>query len=89
MEALVAAAGIVLIGLAAVFGAIFQAKHRGKAEGEIERQADKLDVANEIIEDVKLANAARDAVGSDSGEYDRLRNKYDRDKDKVGRMHDI
>ena len=80
MEAIVAAVGIVLIGLAAIFGAIFQAKHRGKAEGEISRQQDKLDITNESIEDVKLANAARDVAGRDNREFDRLRAKYDRDQ---------
>ena len=62
MEALIAAAGIIIVAIASIFAAIFQAKHRGKSEGEIERTEDKLDIANEIIEDVNLAQQARDAV---------------------------
>ena len=62
MESLIAAAGVVLVAIATIFGALFNAKKRGRAEGEIERTEDKLDIANEIIEDVNLAQQARDAV---------------------------
>ena len=81
MEAIVAAVGIVLIGLAAIFGAIFQGKQRGKAEGRAERHKDDLEAKDEIIDDVKLANAARDAASVDFGDGGSLRdNKYNRDK---------
>ena len=66
MESLIAAAGVVLVAIASIFAAIFQAKRRGKSEGEIERTEDKLDIANEIIDDVKLAQQARDAVMRDN-----------------------
>ena len=80
MESLVAAAGVILVAVASIFAAIFQAKHRGKAEGEAEHHGHKAEQAEEILGDVRVANAARDAAGRDNREFDRLRAKYDRDQ---------
>jgi hypothetical protein len=81
MEALVAAAGVVLIAIASIFGAIFQAKKRGRAEGEIERHKDRLEIKDSIIEDVNLAQQARDAVRRDNRKPGSLRDDpYNRDE---------
>ena len=66
MEALIAAAGLVLVAIATIFGALFNAKKRGRAEGEIERHKDRLEIKDSIIEDVNLAQQARDAVMRDN-----------------------
>ena len=83
MESLVAAAGVILVAVASIFAAIFQAKHRGKAEGEAEHHGHKAEQAEEILGDVRVANAARSAAGSDPGKRSELHQRYDRDQNEA------
>ena len=62
MEALIAAAGIVLVAIASILGAIFQAKKRGAAEGEAEHHEYKAEQLESVLDDTRLAQQARDAV---------------------------
>ena len=80
MESLVAAAGVILVAVASIFAAIFQAKHRGKAEGEAEHHGHKAEQLEEVLDDVRVADAARSAASVDPGKRAELHRRYDRDQ---------
>jgi signal transduction histidine kinase len=81
MEALIAAAGVVLVAIASIFAALFQSKRRGRAEGEAAHQEYKAAETESILDDVKLANEARDNLRSGSDKRTELHDKYNRDSD--------
>ena len=80
MEALIAAAGIVFVAIASIFGAIFQSRRRGKAEGEAEHHEYKAEQLEEVLDDVRVADAARSAASVDPGKRAELHRRYDRDQ---------
>jgi hypothetical protein len=80
VEALIAAAGVVLISIATILAALFQSRRRGKAEGEAEHHEYKAEQLEEVLDDVRVADAARSAASVDPGKRSELHRRYNRDQ---------